>query len=215
MGGFHTWNRESSCYASSQSLKNEEGFNTLLQIIRPHLLRNTSQAFFFQEIWKEFFMWTIAPWFIQYFLFCIYPLSCLKCNTNTHLEHMPFLCNKSIAHIGSSKRLSWINGLSIPYLLPIVLHLKVVIWCKNKWFLKKKRERERGAAGIFQKPSFPLSAQAVQILARFNVSNRPCRIPDSSTLPTRLIHGASIEYRGRRGWAGVVRGRKEKEIEML
>lgn len=166
------------------------------------------------EIWKQFLYEWLHPGLFS-ILFCIYPLSCVKCNTNTHFEHMPFLCKKSIAHIGSSKRFIWINGLSMPHLLPMVLHLKVVIWCKDKWVFFKKNREKGGQPESSRSSSSLLSAQAVQILARFNVSNRPCWIPDSSTLPTRLIHGASIEYRGRRGWAGVGRSRKEKEIEML
>lgn len=43
----------------------------------------------------------------------------------------------------------------------------------------------------------PPTAQAAQILAWFYVSNRPCRVPDSRALPTRLIHGASGDERRR------------------
>lgn len=44
-------------------------------------------------------------------------------------------------------------------------------------------------------PSFLLSALAVQVLAQFDMSNHPHRLPDSSTLPARLIHWASRDER--------------------
>lgn len=47
-------------------------------------------------------------------------------------------------------------------------------------------------------PSFLLSARAVQIqiLAQFNMTNHPHRLPDSSTLPARLIHWAGRYEQG-------------------
>lgn len=205
MGGFHTWNKESGCYASSQSLKNEESFNTLLQIIRPEIHH--------KEIWKQFFMWTTAPWcqpsLLYSVFYSVFTFWAVWSVILIHTYNTCLFCATKVLHIldHQSDWLIRMNGLSMPHLLPIVLHLKVVIWCKNR--------EKGGRLESSRSPSSPLSAQAVQILARFNVSNRPCRIPDSSTLPTRLIHGASIEYRGRRGLAGVVRSRKGKEIEML
>lgn len=59
-------------------------------------------------------------------------------------------------------------------------------------------------------PSFLLSALAVQVLAQFDMSNHPHRLPDSSTLPARLIHWASRDERvGAGGWEQQ-RGRKQR-----
>lgn len=62
-------------------------------------------------------------------------------------------------------------------------------------------------------PSFLLSALAVQVLAQFDVSNHPHRLPDSSTLPARLIHWASRDERRGRGWGGSNRGEGNRDVK--
>lgn len=59
---------------------------------------------------------------------------------------------------------------------------------------------------------FLLSAWANKILARFDMTNHPHRLPDSSTLPARLIHGAGFGGWGVGWWRGV-RGDRRKETE--
>lgn len=65
---------------------------------------------------------------------------------------------------------------------------------------KEKVKKEKGAAVALVEssriPSFLLSARAVQILAQFDMTNHPHRLPDSNTLPARLIHWAGRDEQG-------------------
>lgn len=64
----------------------------------------------------------------------------------------------------------------------------------------------------FRISSFLLSARAVQILAQFDMTNRPHRLPDSNTQPARLIHWAGTEEQGV-GWGVAKRKEGNRDVE--